>query len=133
MVRAIATVSLAAGIAFLVDSAIARAGVRLTQVPDGFPPFTALPILSGCVGGMVMASLAYAILKVVSRQPGRTFLFVAMGALVLSFGLPLRLSFTKSRRFAGVTPSAQMLLVLMHSVVATAAVVTLLEVDSWSS
>jgi hypothetical protein len=53
--------------------------------------------------------------------------FVAMGALVLSFGLPLRLSFTKSRRFAGVPPSAQMMLVLMHAVVATAVVVTLLE------
>jgi len=50
------------------------------------------------------------------------FLFVAVGALAL----PIRLSFTKSQRFAGVTPSAQAMLVLMHTVVATVAVVALL-------
>jgi hypothetical protein len=49
-----------------------------------------------------------------------------IGALALSFALPLRLSFTKSHRFAGVTPSAQAMLVLMHTVIATVAVVTLL-------
>jgi hypothetical protein len=65
-------------------------------------------------------------LKLVSGHPERMFLFVAVGALALSFALPLRLSFTKSPRFAGVTPSAQAMLVLMHTVVATVAVVTLL-------
>jgi hypothetical protein len=35
------------------------------------------------------------------------FLFVAVCALALSFALPIRLSFTKSHRFAGVTPSGQ--------------------------
>ena len=57
---------------------------------------------------------------------GKMFLLVAVCALALSFALPLRLSFTKSHRFAGVTPSAQAMLVLMHTVVATVAVVTLL-------
>jgi hypothetical protein len=46
-------------------------------------------------------------------------LFIAVGVLALSFALPLRLSFAESDRFAGVTPSAQMVLVLMHTVVAT--------------
>jgi len=73
-----------------------------------------------------MASLTYAVLKLVSAHPEKMFLFVAVGALALSFALPLRLSFTKSHRFAGVTPSAQAMLVLMHTVVATVAVVTLL-------
>ena len=111
--------------AFAIDIMIALAGLRFTRVPSDFPPFTLLPILSGCVGGVVMASLTYAILKAVSSQPERMFLFVAVCALALSFALPLRLSFTKSRRFAGVTPSAQAMLVLMHTVVATVAVVTL--------
>lgn len=117
---------LAACLAFVVDFLIALAGLRFTQVPRGFPPFTLLLILAGTVAGAVLASISYAITQAVSRQPDKTFLFVAVAALVLSFALPLRLSFTKSARFAGVTPAAQMILVLMHTVVATISVAILL-------
>ena len=126
MPRMISLTVLAAVLAFLVDALIGFAGLRITHVPKGFPPFTLLPILSGAVGGDVFASMTYAIIQVVSKQPERVFLFVAVGVLALSFALPLRLSFTKSVRFAGVTPSAQMVLVLMHTVVATITVGTLL-------
>ena len=126
MLRIAALMLFACTFAFAIDIMIALAGLRFTNVPSDFPPFTLLPILSGCLGGVVMASLTYAVLKAVSAQPERIFLFVAVSALALSFALPLRLSFTKSRRFAGVTPSAQAILVLMHTVVATVAVVTLL-------
>ena len=51
--------------------------------------------------------------------------FVSIVVLALSFGLPLRLSFTKSHRFAGVTPSAQMVLALLHTTIATVAVAVL--------
>ena len=117
---------LACGFAFTIDYAIARLGVHLTKVPSDFPPFTLLPILSGCVGGVLMAAVTYAAINAFSVHPQRVFLFVAVAALALSFALPLRLSFTKSRRFAGVTPGAQAILVLMHTVVATTAVVMLL-------
>jgi uncharacterized protein DUF6069 len=126
MLRIFLLMLFACTFAFAIDIMIALAGLRFTNVPSDFPPFTLLPILSGCLGGVVMASLTYAVLKAVSAQPERIFLFVAVSALALSFALPLRLSFTKSRRFAGVTPSAQAILVLMHTVVATVAVVTLL-------
>ena len=126
MFRVVLLMLFACTFAFAIDIMIALAGLRFTNVPSDFPPFTLLPILSGCVGGVVMASLTYAVLKLVSAHPERMFLFVAVGALALSFALPLRLSFTKSHRFAGVTPSAQAMLVLMHTVVATVAVVTLL-------
>ena len=126
MLRIILLMLFACTFAFAIDIMIALAGLRFTHVPSDFPPFTLLPILSGCVGGVVMASLTYAILKAVSAHPERMFLFVAVCALALSFALPLRLSFAKSHRFAGVTPSAQAMLVLMHTVVATVAVVTLL-------
>ncbi len=126
MLRIILLMLFACTFAFAIDIMIALAGLCFTDVPSDFPPFTLLPILSGCVGGVVMASLTYAVLKLVSAHPEKMFLFVAVGALALSFALPLRLSFTKSRRFAGVTPSAQAILVLMHTVVATVAVVTLL-------
>ena len=126
MFRVVLLMLIACTFAFAIDIMIALAGLRFTNVPSDFPPFTLLPILSGCVGGVVMASLTYAVLKLVSAHPERMFLFVAVGALALSFALPLRLSFTKSHRFAGVTPSAQAMLVLMHTVVATVAVVMLL-------
>ena len=117
---------LAAGVAFLLDLAIGRAAIRFTHVPKDFPPFTALPILSGAVGGAILAVLGYAIAQAVTKQPDKSFLFLAVGVLALSFALPLRLSFTKSKRFAGVTPLAQIVLVLMHTVVATVTVAAVL-------
>ena len=91
----------------------------------GFPPFAFLPILSGVAGGFLLASIAYAVIRASFAQPDRVFLFVAVIELALSFALPLRLSFTKSQRFAGVTPAAQIALVLMHSVVAASATVVM--------
>ena len=126
MLRALLLVLLASSLAFVAAFLIGQVGLRFTAVPKDFPPFTALPILSGAVGGAVLASLSYAIIQAVSKQPEKTFLFVAVAALALSFALPLRLSFTKSARFAGVTPSAQMIQVLMHAAVATISVVTVL-------
>ena len=108
----------AATIAFIIDLAIGIVAVRLTRVPPDFAPFTLLPILSGAVGGAVLASLVYAGIRAVSSLPDRMFFFVTLAAFTLSLGLPLRLSFTRSPRFAGVPPAAQMVLVLMHAVVA---------------
>ncbi len=115
----------AALVVFLLDTLLAQIALRVTEVPKGFPPFTALPILSGVVGGFLLAAITYAVLQLVTPQANRVFFFVAIAALALSFALPIRLSFTKSARFAGVTPAAQMFLALMHTVVATGAVTAL--------
>ena len=123
MPRTVVLTLVARSLACVVDLLIALGGFRFTPVPRDFPPFTLLPILAGTMTGAVFASLSYAIIQTVSRQPEKTFLFVA---LVLSFALPLRLSFTTSVRFAGVTPTAQMLLVLMQTVAATISVAMLL-------
>ncbi len=82
-----------------------------------------------------MASLAYAILKKWFRGNRKACFCSSPWAHWCSpSDYLLRLSFTQvAGDLPELTPSAQMLLVLMHSVVATAAVVTLLEVDSWSS
>ncbi len=125
MIRTLFLTLAAALIALLLDLAIATAAVRLTRVPPTFPPFTFLPILSGTVGGTVLASLVYSGIRAASPAPDRLFLFVTLAVFALSLGLPLRLSFTHSLRFAGVTPAAQMVLVLMHAVVAVASFVTL--------
>ncbi len=116
--RAVYLTLAAATIAFVIDLLIGIAAVKLTRVPQDFPPFTALPILSGAVGGAVLASLVYAGLRAISREPDRLFFFVSLAFFALSLSLPLRLSFTRSLRFQGVTPAAQMVLVLMHAVVA---------------
>ncbi|HEY1946786.1 MAG TPA: hypothetical protein VGG97_07260 [Bryobacteraceae bacterium] len=118
----------AALVTLLAEWAIANLALRITGVPKGFPPFTFLPILSGVAGGFFLASLAYAIIRANFSQPQQSFLFVAVITLAVSFALPLRLSFTKSKRFAGVTPAAQITLVLMHSLVAAAATIVLTRV-----
>ena len=104
---------------------LANIALRITGVPKGFPPFTVLPLLSGVVGGFIGASAVYLLLTTISANPNRSMFFVSIAVLALSFGLPLRLSFTKSPRFAGVTPSAQMVLALLHTTIATAAVTVL--------
>ena len=110
---------------FSLDTLLAQIALRITGVPKGFPPFTALPILSGVIGGFLLAAITYAVLQLITPQANRLMFFIAIAALALSFALPIRLSFTKSKRFAGVTPAAQMFLALMHTVVATGAVTAL--------
>lgn len=130
MLRTVILTLLAGAIASSLDLAIGNVAPRLTNVPKDFPPFTLLPVLSGTFGGAILASITYSLLKLFARQPDRIFLFVVASTLALSFTLPLRLSFTKSVRFAGVTTSAQMVLILMHTVVATVSVVALLKKPS---
>ena len=125
MIRTMVLTLWAAGIAFVVDLVIGTVAPRLTGVAQNFPPFTLLPILSGTVGGVLCASIVYSVLRATVRQPDRIFFFVTLTVFALALLLPLRLSFTRSPRFAGVTPSAQMVLVLMHAVVATVSFVTL--------
>ena len=114
-----------ATVTFLLVRTIAALSVRWTAVPKSFPPFTTLPLLAGVVGGFACASAVYALVRSVSARPDWTFFLIAITFLAFSFVLPLRLSFTKSHRFAGVTPAAQMTLALIHAVVATSAVAVL--------
>ncbi len=120
------SVLIVAGTAFIGVWCIARVALKITGVPAGFPPFTTLPLLSGVVGGFLGASAMYALcVRASASHPDRLFFLIAIGILALSFALPIRLSFTHSRRFAGVTPAAQMTLALLHTVIATSAVAVL--------
>ncbi len=118
--------------AFIGVWCIARVALKITGVPAGFPPFTTLPFLSGVVGGFLGASALYALVRASARHRDRLFFVIEIGDLALSFGLPIRLSFTHSRRFAGVTPAAQMTLALMHTVIATSAVAVLTQTGASS-
>ena len=131
--KALGEVATAALGTFVLTWLIGVAAMSLTGVPKGFPPFTPLPLLSGVIGGFLSATLVYRFIGAISTQPTRTFLFVSMAVLVLSFGLPLLLSFTRSPRFVGVTPSAQMTLLVIHTVVAASAVTVLTRMAEVSS
>ncbi len=123
--KATSTIFVAAAGTFFLIWLIASLAMRSTGVPKGFPPFTVLPLLSGVVGGYLGATVIYLILRSVVGNPNRAFLFIAMTLLALSFALPIRLSYTKSHRFFGVTPAAQMALALIHTTLATLIVAVL--------
>lgn len=102
---------------------------RVTGVPRGFPPFTFLPLLVGCVTGPLYSTIGYVLFWLtIDEQAALNRVFVAAGVvlLVLSWGLPLRLSYTKSSRFAGVTVPAQFALVFVHAVVVGVSMAVLL-------
>ena len=131
--RTFGIIALSATGTFLCVWLIASIAARVTGVPHSFPPFTALPLLSGVVGGFLGAWAVYALINAIAKQPDRVFFFVALFFLIASFGLPLRLSFTKSPRFAGVTLAAQLVLALLHTLIAASAVTTLAQTSASKS
>ena len=128
--KTVSLVTLSAVMTFLVVWGMAILARKVTGVPEDFPPFTALPLLSGVAGGFLGAAAVYAIVRWSSISPDRLFFFVAIAFLALSFALPIRLSFTKSHRFAGVTPAAQMTLALFHTIIASSSVIALTRLES---
>lgn len=93
---------------------------RLTGVPKDFPPFSPLPIISGSVGGPLIATFGYlALWLLIPNQVLLNAVFALAGVvlLVASYSLPRRLSFTRSPRFAGVTVAAQLALGFLHTLV----------------
>lgn len=79
-----------------------------------------MPLLSGSVGGPLIATVGYLALWLLIPNQGLLYaVFVAAGVvlLVASYKLPRRLSFTRSPRFAGVTVAAQFELGFLHTLV----------------
>lgn len=111
---------LAAGLTTALCVPLALVLRRLTGVPRTYPPLSPLPVVSGTVGGALLVTLGYWLLAAIFADPNvRAIVFIALGSLLLaaSFHLPYRLSYTKSPRFAGVTPAAQVGQAVLHSIV----------------
>jgi hypothetical protein len=108
---------LAGAIVWPVCLAIGALAQQWTGVPAGFPPFTFLPLTAACWGGALLGTLVYGLLCRFCPHPKRWMWLLGTLVIALSLYLPYRLSYTQSQRFAGVTPSAQLVLVVMHLVV----------------
>jgi hypothetical protein len=112
-------VSIAAGFCALgLNYPLARVAAKITDVPSDWPPFTFVPQFAGCIGGSLLAGVVGTLIGKSTNSPRIIFMWIALVCLTLSFGLPLRLSFTQSSRFAGTTVFAQVFLAGLHSIVA---------------
>lgn len=111
---------LAAGLTTALCVPLALLLRRMMGVPRTYPPLSPLPIVSGTVGGALLVTLGYWLLSAVIADPKvRAIVFISLGSVLLavSFHLPYRLRYTKSPRFAGVTPAAQVGQGLLHVIV----------------
>lgn len=118
---------IAAAAAFVIDFGIASLAAWLTKAPATFAPFTVLPIFAGCFAGALMACLAYLALQTFLKSDFRLVYLIVIGiALVASYHLPWRLTYSASPRFMGVTLPMQLALGLMHTVVAGLSAIALL-------
>ena len=112
-------VSIMAGFCALgLNYPLASVATKITGVPADWPPFTFLPQFAGCIGGSLLAGMVATLVGKSTGSPRIIFLWIALVCLTLSFGLPLRLSFTQSSRFIGTTVFAQFFLAGLHSIVA---------------
>lgn len=105
---------------------IARVAARLTAAPRAFAPFTLLPVASGGFGGALAASVIFWTLNLIFEHPQIVFVANSIVALLASFHLPFRLTNHRSPRFAGARFSMQLILCLMHIIVAAVSVGALL-------
>ena len=118
----------AGGIASALNFGIARIMARVLAAPTTFAPFTALPILSGSLGGVFGAMLVYAALLRFAPHPFPFFYMVTALVLLASVFLPLRLFRprpTRSPRFTGVTPAIAATLLGLHTIVAACSLLAL--------
>lgn len=120
-------ISLLAGLTTLpINFTIARMFRLLLAVPHRFAPFAFFPIATGCFGGAMLAGVVYYVLHFIFERPPTAFIFTSGIALFFSFHLPFRLTNHRSERFAGATHPIQLVLCLMHTIVAITSVSLLL-------
>jgi hypothetical protein len=97
---------------------VAQIASQTTGVPEAFPPFTLAPLATACFGSAILGTAIYQLLRRLTRWANPIFVVLAIGVVGASLVLPYRLGYTQSKRFEGATPSAQVVLALMHVVVA---------------
>jgi hypothetical protein len=104
-------------VSFAAAMGIALVAQQSTGVPEGFPPFTVGPVAAACFGSAVLGSGVFLLLRRLTRRPERWMWWISAVVIAGSLALPYRLGYTQSKRFAGATPAAQSVLVLLHLIV----------------
>jgi hypothetical protein len=117
--------ALAAILATALDFAIQEATRTVFAVPAEFEPFQGT-VIPYAIGGIVLAAIAYVVVKRVARHPRRAYVRLAILALVLSWVPDAALLFINE---PGATVPAVVALMLMHTVAAVTIVGALLAFD----
>jgi hypothetical protein len=128
IVAATAIAAVAAVVANLVLRALAVAVLDIPQ-PE-FEPLQARAVAVSTAGGVVAAGVVYAIVERFARDPRRTFLIVAVIALVLSLWAPLSLGLADPPENPGTDAGSVGTLIAMHVLAAAISVPVLLRVPS---
>ena len=128
LVAATAIAAVAAVVANLVLRALAVAVLDIPQ-PE-FEPLQARAVAISTAGGVVAAGVVYAIVERFARDPRRTFLVVAVIALVLSLWAPLSLGLADPPENPGTDAGSVGTLIAMHVLAAAISVPVLLRVPS---
>lgn len=119
-------------VATLIDLIIAQIATPLVHAPVSYPSFSWLPILSGCLFGVLGGYACFLLLDRLVVRPKITFLFVASGVLLVSYGLPILPIINPLPRFAGVNWGIALTLMGMHTLTAMVIVSSILLGESWS-
>ena len=125
---ATAIAAVAAVVANLVLRALAVAVLDIPQ-PE-FEPLQARAVAVSTAGGVVAAGMVYAIVERFARDPRRTFLIVAVIALVLSLWAPISLGLADPPENPGTDAGSVGTLIAMHVLAAAISVPVLLRVPS---
>lgn len=104
-------------LAAVVNAAIALIASRVLPIPAGFEPMGLPRVVGFTLLGGVLATLTFALIQRVSAHPQRTFLRVAVTALLLSF-VPDVALLVRPEAVAGTTVPGVLVLMLMHVVAA---------------
>ena len=128
IVAATAIAAVAAVVANLVLRALAVAVLDIPQ-PE-FEPLQARAVAVSTAAGVVAAGVVYAIVERFARDPRRTFIIVAVIALVLSLWAPISLGLADPPENPGTDAGSVGTLIAMHVLAAAISVPVLLRVPS---
>jgi hypothetical protein len=113
---------IAAVVAAAADFAIQELARRAFSVPPAFEPFNGT-VVPYTVGGVILAAIALVVVRRFARDPRRTYLWLSIAALVLSWIPDLALLVIHE---PGASVPAVGALMLMHAVAAALVLVLLL-------
>ncbi len=112
----------AAVLAAIVNGVISQVARAVLDAPSGFLPLQLPTVLVSTVAFILVGTVVFLVINRFARRPVRVFQVVAVIALLLSFANPFVIRNSDSERFAGMTGSILVALLLMHIAAAAIAI-----------